>query len=195
MAEIPELSDIEWEEILKKLTLRAAWKFRRYGWLTNVKGECAAPGGSSPQDIAMEAISKFFNGERKYNPARYPSFYDYLKSSVDSLTSNLYAKANKRKVKEVRLPQSTSSDGDCIEMEFESNVPDPAQTIANRDLADKVRKVWAKEFANDVVAMGIKDCIEAGITKRAEQAELLEVDATTIDSALKRLRRVMNKKL
>ena len=195
MSNIPQLSDAEWQELAEKLAMRAAWKFIFYGWSKKVSHHTIAPGGISPADIVQKAIADVFDGKRIYNKNAYPSFYAFLRSVVDSLTSNLYKKIRRQQTKEVRIPQKHDSESHPYAIGLKSTAPDPAGVTATSELYLKVKNLLTEELANDRVVMGVLECLEAGINKRSEMADYLDVNMQEIDNARKRLQRVIEKKL
>jgi len=64
VAEIPNLSENDWNELLKRLSLRASWKFYRLGWST--KENAGIGGGITPQSIALDTIISVLEGMRQY---------------------------------------------------------------------------------------------------------------------------------
>jgi hypothetical protein len=192
MTELPEFTREQWEEYLDRLTLHAVMKYRFRGWVAK-GGERIGPCSKAPQDVAYEAVLKVLNGERQYNKEVYPDFLSFLRSIVDSIVSHLANSFESRKSKP--MPVAITVQEDCQEIEFEGNEPTPVSVCINKELAEKVKSVLAAEFNEDAVVKGILDCFQAGITKRAEMAELLEIDTKEIDNARKRLQRVIEKKL
>ena len=192
MPELPELTRDQWEECMERLTLYAAKKFRFKGWVAK-RGIRTGPQSKTPQDIAYDAISKVFNGERQYNREAYSDFMHFLKSIVDSLVSHLAESFESKKIRPI--PVTTTDQGDYEEIEFEGKELTPVRLCIEKDLAEKVKTILAVDFKEDTVVTGILECLEAGITKRPEMAELLEIGVKEIDNAHKRLHRVVEKKL
>ncbi|RYE54313.1 MAG: hypothetical protein EOP48_12610, partial [Sphingobacteriales bacterium] len=65
-----------WENIIIKLTAYAVLLCLR------------TPTDQEPEDIAMAAITKVYEGQRHWNPADEPDLLRYLKSVVKSMVSN-----------------------------------------------------------------------------------------------------------
>lgn len=86
------LANADWETITLRLVRYALFKVRRLEWRTG----SFLPKGMMPEDIALEAIRKTFEGSaagprrglkkglRVWDPERYPDLLDFLKSVVDS---------------------------------------------------------------------------------------------------------------
>jgi len=195
MSDIPQLTDDKWQEIIKKLALRAAWKFSFYGWSTKEGRHSSAPGGIDPTDIVQEAVSAVLEGKRIYNESAYPSFYAFLRSVVDSLISNLYQKNRRQQTKEVRLVQNDDGDDQRNSIGPGVTALDPAAACATGELYHKVKRLLTEEFPDNKIVMGILECLEAGIDKRGEIAKYLDVDEREIDNTRKRLQRVIEKTL
>jgi len=193
MAEIPELTKDQWQELLERLALYARRKFQYLGWAAK-HTDCAGPGGKGPEDIASEAIMKVLNGNRPYKPEKYPLFIDFLMSIVDSLISHLADSFERKKM--VPIPLATNEQGDCEEIEFEGKEATPAIIYVHKDIAEKVKTILAEEFKDDsVINDKFLECLGAGYKKPAEISELLGIDIKEIYNAQKRLQRVIDKKL
>ena len=190
MAGIAELTKEQLQEYLERLALYALRKFRFLGWAAK-HTDCAGPGGKGPEDIASEVITKVLNGNRSYNPEKYPLFLDFLTSIVDSRISHLANSFERKKM--VPLPITTNEQGDCEEIEFEGKEATPAKICVHKDIAEKVKIILAEEFKDDPVVNGLLECLGADIKKPAEIAELLEIDIKEIYNAQKRLQRAIDK--
>ena len=195
MTEIPDLTDEQWSELLERLTLQALWKYRKYGWTRRHqdKREWAGPDGTSPEDVALEAVSLVMSGQRKYNKKTHPDFTKYMRSVVDSLVSHLAEKATSRKTG--RIPLRTDGDtGDMVEVEFQGTDLDPADVCIAREVMELTREVVLVDAKDDPLVLQLFECLEAGITKRAEIAEYLEIDVGEVDKAQKRFRRKLDRR-
>lgn len=83
------LNDQNWDEIIIKLTAYAVWL-------------CVMiPTDQDPEDIAMGAITKVYEGQRKWNPDDEPDLLRYLKSVVKSMVNNDITSANSTRRKQV----------------------------------------------------------------------------------------------
>lgn len=195
MTGIPNLTDEQWADLLERLTHHALWKYRRYGWNLGDRNrrEWAGPDGTSPEDVALEAVSLVMSGQRKYNGTTQPDFTKYMRSVVDSLVSHLAEKATGRKTG--RMPLRTDGDtGDMVEVEFQGADPDPADACIARDVMALTREMVLAEAKEDPLVLQLFECLEAGITKRAEVAEYLEIDVGEVDKAQKRFRRKLDRR-
>jgi len=192
MTEIAELTEEQLQELLERLAFYALRKFQKLGWATKHTG-CAGPYGKGPEDIASEAIIQVLNGKRKYNPEKYSTFMNFLRSAVDSRISHL-ADTFKRK-KMVPLSVVTNNQEDGEEIEFEGKESTPVTLCMNKDIVEKVKITLAKDFKGDTVVSGLIECFEAGYTKPAEISEVLGIDIKEIYNAQKRLQRAVDKNL
>ena len=128
--------------MLERLTLYALMKFRKYGWCSGCsdKVEWAAPGGSSPADVALEAINRVLTGLRKYDPTRYRDFHDFLRSVVDSLAFHLVEKAVGRQTG--RMPTKKEDEtGELVEAEIVGPARSPCDICICRETIELV-KAW-----------------------------------------------------
>ena len=74
--ELLEVAD--WDDIVIRLTYYAVIRFNRYGWKSNL------PKGNSPDDVALNAIGKVWDGTREWDPDKYPDLLKHLKWIVKS---------------------------------------------------------------------------------------------------------------
>lgn len=181
----PDLTDLEWEEVLKRLTLHAVSKVMPLVW-RGVPGSNGGhvPGGKEAADLAAEAIVDTLEGRRTWNRADEPDFFEFLKGVVDSKVNHLaVSQENKR---------SRRIEGDGVRESPAYLVPDkargPATGAAEKDGAERFRVAIIKEIGDDELVQKIFECLEAEITKPAEMAEVLGRDVTEINNAQKRLR-------
>lgn len=193
MTTVPKLRDDEWDELLERLTHYALGKFRKCGWRRGdpSKVDWAGPGGTGPDDVALEALTSIIEGKRKYDPEKHGEFTNFLRSVVDSLVSHLAEKAKKHRTG--RMPVAQSADtGELVEIALPGGDPDPAEVCATRDVIEVAKQVVAADVEDDPLAVQILECMEADITKPAEMAEALGVDIKDINNAQKRLRRKLD---
>ena len=97
MADLPELTEQDWQRLLNRLTVHAQRQYMRLGWFSN--GRYRSPQGQGPEDVATEAITRTIEGRRTYDEKKCPDFYYFLKRCVDSIISHLIdsKEAKKRK--------------------------------------------------------------------------------------------------
>jgi hypothetical protein len=92
----------DWRDIILRLTHHAIVRFRWYNWKTRL------PRGNSPEDIALGAIEKVWDGTRDWDPDKYPDLLIHLKWIVNSEIRNLYDSLEHRKT--ARNPDQNSDD-------------------------------------------------------------------------------------
>lgn len=195
---VPAFTEDQWRKILNRLTIYAQRKFVRLGWEN--KDGYRTPCGQGPEDIASEAIKRTIESKRVYNAQKYPDFEKFLRACVDSIIYNLI---NSREFKKKKaMPCFVTDEGETVVMETEDREADPLQISIEKEQIDidknvvqKVESILEKNFAEDKIIIGIVECYKAGIYKRSELAEYLEVEVKEIDNAQKRLRREMDKHL
>lgn len=192
MTDISQITAEELKQYLKRLTLYSQNKFFKLGWAS--KGSYrSGPQGMGPQDVVSEAIRKVLEGKRKYNKQAYPVFMNFLRSVVDSIISNMLKLVEHKKVQP--LPNRTNDSDQTIVLELEDQKLSPIHNLINKEIVEKVESVLMQTFSNDNIVCGILDSFKAGIIKRSEIAEYLEVKTKDVDNARKRLRRVIEKNL
>jgi DNA-directed RNA polymerase specialized sigma24 family protein len=186
----PILTEKECLKALGHLTIYAQRRFARLGWWHN--GIFESPRGHKPEEIAAEAIVKMIEGTRTYDAQKCPDILQFLRGIVKSDISHIidsfdfkHRETNEGKIEE-KEPQGRNVDPLqlCIEKE---------QIIIGKKTVKQVEAVLNKYFYEDKIVIGIYECYKAGIYKRSELAEYLEVDVKEIDNAQKRLRREMDK--
>lgn len=198
MDSIPALTEDQWRKILNRLTIYAQRKFVRLGWKN--KDGYRSPHGQGPDDIASEAIVRTIENRRVYNAQKCPDFEWFLRRCVDSIICNLIDSHEFEKRK--AMPCVVTDEGETKEIEPEGRETDPLQIRIEKEqmgidknMLQKVESILEKNFSEDKIVIGIYECYKAGIYKRSELAEYLEVDVKEIDNAQKRLRRKMDKYL
>ncbi|MBC8469821.1 MAG: hypothetical protein H8D56_10145 [Planctomycetes bacterium] len=192
MTDISQITEEELKQYIKRLTLYAQKKFFKLGWVR--KGSYRIdPQGMGPQDVVAEAIIRVIEGKRKYNKQAYPVYMDFLRSVVDSIIWNMLNLVKHKKVQP--LPSITNNYDQKKVFEIEDKKLSPVQNLINKEMADNVKAILISTFSNDDVVCGILECFKAGIIKRSEIAEYLEVKTKDVDNAKKRLRRAIETKL
>ena len=198
MDSIPAFTEDQWIKTLKHLTIYAQRKFIRLGWWHN--GRYESPRGHKPEEIAVEAITRVIDGPRNYNAQKCPDFHQFLRGVVRSIISHITDSPDFKKRKATRC--IITNEGETKEIEQEGKELDPLQiwiekeqVDINKNIIRKVESILEENFSKDRIVIGIYECYKAGIYKRSEVAEYLEVDAKEIDNAQKRLRREMDKYL
>lgn len=193
MADLPHLTDDQWNELLERLTYYALSKFRKYGWRRGnpQKVEWAGPDGTSPEDLALAAVTSVVEGRRAYDSDTYPDFREFLRSVIDSQISHLAEKARSRRTDRIPIARDGET-GELAEVDICGDEPDPADTCMNRELLDSVRGVFAARIEEDPLLVQILQCMEAEITKPAEVAAVLGTDVKSIYNAQKRFQRMID---
>lgn len=190
VTDIESVTDDQWSKYLKRLTLHAGDLFIAYGW--HAKGKWVGPRGATPSDIAAEAILRVLDGRRRYDSSKCPKLMTFLRNVVKSLVSHLSEAADTRRLQP--MPQ-TKQDGadDSVDMEPEGDEPDPLENCIKNEIVEKLKIVAGQE--EDPLVVDILECLDAGITKPAAIAELLDVEVKMINNAQKRLWRKAEKVL
>jgi DNA-directed RNA polymerase specialized sigma24 family protein len=187
MTEIPELTNDEWAEYLERLTYYADNKFLAYGWMGNSKkSERIGPRAISPQDLAAEAILSVIQKRRRYNPDH--DLMKFLQSIVDSTINNLSNLAE-HKVKKPLVQETYEQVDNLTSVGFPGNEPEPSRICISKELVEKLKASLTSDFNKDKLIRGLFECMEGGITKRREIAQLLGVRVKEVDNARKRLYR------
>jgi RNA polymerase sigma factor (sigma-70 family) len=191
LANIPQLSEEQWKELIERLTLHAARKLLRLHWrgiLWSRGG--AVPGGVEPDDLASAAIVDVIDGMRSWDPEVHPDFLKFLRGVVDSKVSHLVREVENRKSR--RLAPADSGEEGVAAHSVASRELDPAGFVQDREAADRFRARIVKALDGDEVASKVLECLNAEYTKPQEMAELLGLPVSEINNAQRRLRRTVS---
>jgi RNA polymerase sigma factor (sigma-70 family) len=194
LANIPQLSNEQWSELVERLTLHAACKLLRLHWrgiLWSRGG--AVPGGVEPDDLASAAIIDVIEGTRSWDPEAHSDFLKFLRGVVDSKVSHLVQEVENRKSR--RLVPADSGEEGATAHGVAGREPDPASFVQDREAADRFRARVLKAVTGDEIAAKVFECLEAEYTKPQEMAELLGLTVSEINNAQKRLRRKVSELL
>jgi hypothetical protein len=102
------LEAAKWRDIIIRLTYFAVIQFRRYGWRPGL------PKGNSPEDIALNAIEKVWDGTRDWDPDKYPDLLVHLKWIVRSDIEHLFSSLEHKTTG--RMPVLIKDDGTEVEL-------------------------------------------------------------------------------
>ena len=189
MVALSELTQDQQQRLLDRLTIYAERKYIRLGWFKNRKYR--SPCGQGPDDVAAEAIIRLIEGRRNYDDQKQPDLLVYLRSVVDSIVSHVIKSADFDKRKS--MPKVLTEDGEIEEIEIESGVATPSLVYMQKDLVERINAILKERFAQDDVALGILECLKAGIDKPSEIAEYFDIKINDVNNAQKRLRRAFDK--
>lgn len=108
------LKAADWRDIILRLTYHAVFQFRRYSWKSGL------PKGNSPEDIAVSAIEKVWDGSRDWDPDKYPNLLKHLKWIVSSDIEHLFSSIEHKKTGHMpALKNDNRTDVDLGEMAHE----------------------------------------------------------------------------
>lgn len=189
MLDISGFTEEQWQRLLDRLTHYALQKYRRLSWINGE--QYRSPKGQGPEDIAIEAIKRLIEGKRQYDEHKYPDILVYLRGVVDSLISHIIESPEFEK--KCPMPYIINSDGETEEIGIACKDPGPSKIYMQKEVVEKLKSILRAKFAEDQIVLGILECMEAGIDKRSEMAEYLEVNVTEITNAQKKLQRQFDK--
>lgn len=189
MAEIPNLSDEQWSELTERLTLYADCKLvKRYWRGLRIKRGGTVTKGVDAGDLAADAIVSVIDGTRgSWDKERYPTFYDFLKSVIDSKISSLVRSGENRQTRLLDHSHGEEHQPEAYTVTAKTRCPD--EYVEDAEWKENFRSALAKELGDDTISLGLFDCLDAGMTDRSEIAEMLEVSVNDIYNAQKRLQR------
>jgi len=190
LVEIPDLSDDEWEQLVKRLTLYADSKLRKVYW----RGEARAPGGSGPggmgpDEFAAGAIESFLDGSRKWNKETEPDFLRFLFNVVDSKVSHLVESTENKKSRRIGTSDRDSEPA----FQVKSRAKRPDVVVADEEERENLHNAVISELDGDDMAASVFECYEAEITRPKEIAEMMDIRVDEVNNAKKRLARSADK--
>jgi DNA-directed RNA polymerase specialized sigma24 family protein len=190
----------DWDRIILRLTDHAVKKARWYGWRMGKSAETVI-GGTSPEDVVLEAISKVFDGDRRWDPSENPDLFQYIKSVVDSLMNHLTKSFDCTNIR--RMPQS--EEGEILEemlkpADPESDTarhlsrpsPNPEQILLRKEQEEAEQKAFDKlmeSIKGDDDLETVILCVMDGMMKPAEIAEATGFEINHVYQLMRKLNR------
>jgi DNA-directed RNA polymerase specialized sigma24 family protein len=183
---IPPWNQDQWTEALERLALHAVWKMSSLYWRgIPMKAGGKAPGGIEPEDLAAEAIVDAIEGRRAWDAVKQPDYLAFLKGVIDSKINHAATKIENSRTRQL----APTADGkDPLEAIPDRAGSDPETIYADQEAGHRFRQLILAEIKGDDLVEKIFECLEAGIEKPADIAELLGMDVSEIYTAQKRLR-------
>lgn len=173
MEEIPD--SLDWALIMEKLYAHSIIRLRWFGLTSEKRMQ-----GKEFKDFANEAVTRFFEGKRKWDSKKEPDLLKYLKGVVNSLIWSLY-KSKER----IEL-----ADMDIIELISDEKLLDKMieAKIINDDLVDKIEDTLLHD---EMMWLVFKSLSEG--TKPEDIEDKYGDSIKDIRNAQKRLRRHIRK--
>ncbi len=188
MSGLPNLTDAEWKDLLKRLTVFAHHRIRRLQWY----GVSASKNGDVPfgefedgGSLAVAAVAAVLSGERACHATDAQTLLKELMSVVNSKVSHAVELAQNRAR---RLPGDPLR---AIDRLGSARSPRPDSLVEEGERLERLRARIKNDHANDKVALQVLECVEAGVTKPSDIAELTEVKTSEVNNAKKRLQRTV----
>ncbi|KAB2878976.1 hypothetical protein F9K33_10910 [bacterium] len=153
---LAKLKQQDWDTILSKLTLHAAGKLHRLKW-----NKSRVPAGLKPDDIACEAITAVWTGDRAWDFEGKPDILIHLKSVVNSLISHLVESQDHKRQDDI---ERDAEQDETIFDPPDQSMPTPYDELVAKDIFEKL---WTM-VKSDEDAELVLCCIESGISKPAD---------------------------
>jgi hypothetical protein len=177
----PELNKEQWAELMERLTRYAQYRIASLFW-RGVR--------TSAEQLAGDVVVDVIEERRKWDNVKCPDFYEFLKGAVDSKLSHAIESISNKRVQ--HLGDGIAVDGGAP-LQAMASRSNPAMICEIKEHHERFKSAVRKAVAENPVATKLFECFEAGITKRSEIAELLDVAAVDITNAQKCLRRAAQK--
>jgi hypothetical protein len=154
----------------------------------------------SPVDIAREAITRLFEGNRDWDPEKDPDVLQYLKGVVDSLISALVESAEVREVRVSLLYGETDDSAEVspqgaptvVESTFLHHAPpSPVLVAQENELQERILTAVAGDDSLELLVL----CLAEGHTKRTDIARELGESVDEVTNLKKRLQRVVDREV
>jgi hypothetical protein len=190
LGNLPNLTDAEWEDLLKRLTLYAVNKTRKLRWRGLPGGDNQSmPGGHGPDSLASEAIVSVLNDERECTARTRDELLEFLMGVVDSKVNHLAESAENRKSR--ALPPEDGHKGGTPDGWHPRTKPQdsPAALVANPEHAKAFQDKALKALSGEPQLTELFECLAAGFDGRKEIAELMNVTEDDVTNLKKRLAR------
>lgn len=187
----------DWSDIIIKLTHYSHWRSFRYKWRTGNPSQL--PAGMTPEDIALNAISKVLTGTRAWDPDKYPDLLAHLKWIVKSDMNHLFTSMGH--MTSDRIDESEDQDGSGLtynevisdpSSHFSESAQTPEEHLLAKEKAEHEEKVKQELFA---LVRGDEDlellllCFEDGIDKPELIAKEMGCDVTKVYTLKRKLLR------
>lgn len=191
MADLPNLTAAEWDDLTKRLTVYAVFKSRKLRWRGLPGGNNQSmPDGHGPDSLASEAIVSVLNDDRQTcTAANRDELLEFLKGVVDSKVSHLVESAENRKTQ--ALPSNDGHAGRALDGWHPPTKPrdGPTALVAEPEAAKAFQEKAIKTLAGEPQLTELFECLAAGYIRRKEIAELLDVTEDDVTNLKKRLAR------
>lgn len=192
MDEILNLSQSEYETLLKRLTHHALCKMRRLTWRgAYVARGGSVPGGYEPYDFALDAIEKLLDGKRKWNREKCKTLESCLRSIIDSDINHLVEHADNTAAR--RLAGESSNCDGAKAYEVRGTEPNPLHVVMDRDWQSRFHDAAMTELKGEEFLIKLLECMEAEITAPLEIADVLGITVDHVNNEKKKLRLKLDK--
>ena len=187
------LEAADWRNIILRLTRHAIWRFRRYSWKSGM------PKGNSPEDVAISAIEKVFDGTRNWDPDKYSDLLKHLIWIVNSDIEHLFSSLEHQKTGRMPvLKNNKDTEVDSSEMvhEHPHSMSEKVLTPEEELIAEQDRK--SENGLIDDLRAAVKGdddlellllCFEEGIDKPQTIAAEFDWEVEKVYNLKKRLLR------
>jgi len=192
-----------WRDTIYRLTHYARWRATWYGWKSGRPDQL--PGGKTPDDVALGAIEKVFNGTRNWDPDRYPDLLTHLMWIVNSDMGHLFNSLEHittRRIPEIKGDDDRESQHGEIIYNPPSSVSEPLgmqtpeEVLLTREedaIKEKIKKEIFSIVKGDEELEMVLLCIEEGIDKPELIAEQMGWDVSKVYTLKRKLLRKASK--
>lgn len=160
------LESADWKDIILRLTNHAFWRARRYKWRSG--DFTRLPRGMAPEDFAIDAIEKIWNGQRNWNPEKYPNLLHHLMWIVDSDLDHAFRSLEHKSTgKATSSEDHDGSDPNSISSIHNTPLTPEKNMLASQDreMEEEVKKQLYTAVEGDEDLELLLICIEEGFDK------------------------------
>lgn len=191
---LKHLESANWDDIIVRLTRFTIWRASQYKWKTGNPNQL--PKGLTPNDIALNAVEKIFNGSRKWEPDRYPDLLLHLEWIVKSDISHLHESMEHRMCR-----KTTDSASDKID----DSAPNPSSPLSSSLITqtpeeyllskeqteheERVKQALSELVKGDEELEFLLMCFDEGIDKPESIASEMGCDVTRVYNLKRKLAR------
>lgn len=178
----------EFPDILARLIHRTEKRMNSLTWMQIASGP--APAGKEATDIVHDVVVKALQNDAEVGPREDVSLENWLWNRIGSSVSNFVRSYENKMRNRSHTPGQDPiyDDGANAPIDDETSVQAAVDSELN-GLAREIAARFTKSIADDSQLTSLLECVGAGIFKREEIAQYLEITPTEVTNLRKRMKR------